>query len=194
MLINILAEGRTQSWVTWSGSSCFERGVWTRQSPKVLSHKNCSVFLWYCEVDDNLSRKAWWKPPLRPSCGMTVACWPCGKYYRMFWLGRNSQETLIPPPEMDSIGIEPTILAPLALCSSQLSYSQGYPSIFSLSLPDADTWGISVFTSVKYYRLTKSLSSQQGGHSFLFMPQQSQRPDGWRGNQVMLRMRVLPQS
>lgn len=43
MLINILAEGCTQSWVTWSGRSCFESEVWVRQSPKVLSHKNCSV-------------------------------------------------------------------------------------------------------------------------------------------------------
>lgn len=147
MLINILAEVCAQSWVTRYGSSCFERGVWSRQLPKVLSHKSCSVILWYYELDDNLSRKAWWKPLLYPSCGMTVACWPCGKYYRMFWLGRDSQVTLIPPLEMDSTGVEPTILAPLALCSSQLSYSQGYPSLVSLSLPAADTWGISVFPS-----------------------------------------------
>lgn len=187
MLIDILAEGCTQSWVTWFGSSCFERGVWTRQSPKVLSQKNCSVILWYYEKDEHPSREAWWKHSSRLCCGM-LTMW---KILQNVKEGRDLQATLIPLLEMDSTGIDPTILAPLALCSSQLSYSQDYPSLVSFSLPAADAPGITVFTS-GFQRLTKSLSLQQEGHSLLFMPQQCQRPAGWRGKQTMLRMRILP--
>lgn len=192
MLINILAEGCTQSWVTWSGSSCFEREVWTRQSPKILSHKNCSVILLYCEVDDHSSRKSWWKPSLHCSCGMTVACWQYRKYYRALWLGKDPQGKLILPLEMDSTGIKPSILALLALCSNQLSYSQGYPSLVSFFFPAVDIPGSSAFTS-GFQRLTKSLS-QQEGHSLLLLPQQCQRPAGWRGKLAMLRIKVFPQS
>lgn len=71
----------------------------------------------------------------------------------LIWKGRtrNTDST----SWMDSTGIEPKILALAALCSSQMSYSQGFPSLVSLSLPAVDTPGSIVFTS-GFQRLTRS--------------------------------------